>query len=662
MSLNQMFFIPIFIASSLLFAFSCYQRLRLVAVGTSEIRTDRPIERLRGTLAFAFAQKRVVQRPYGINHFVLFWAFMVLVLANGEFLVAGLVPDLNLGLLPAPLYHALLLAFEIVSALALFSVILAAARRLFFPPDYLANDYASPGGAEAFVILGFIATLMIAYFLLHAAEIALGQRAPAAYMPIASGLASALGPVSQGTLETIAAASWWAHALVLLAFMNLLPRSKHMHILTAIPNCFFRSLEKTGTVPRERFEKGERFGADSVDRLSWKDLLDSFTCTECGRCQDLCPARRTGKALNPRRVIHDIKVNLLENGASVRDGRRESPPLIGEGKEGATSEEALWDCTTCGACLGACPVLIEHTPKILKMRRHLVQMEARFPEELLNLFENMEQRSNPWGIAPSERAKWCGQLGDRSFDPETCEYLFFVGCAGAFDTRNKHVTVALATLLDSAGVTWGILGKDEPCCGDSLRRLGNEYVFDRMARQNVELFREKKVRKIITQCPHCFSTLKNDYRQYGLEVEVIHHSRLIADLFADGRKLPRQVELGKVLFHDSCYLGRHNDLYDAPRRVVQAATGRVPAEFIRNRENSFCCGAGGGRMWMEELTGSRINLDRVRQGLVGKPDTICVSCPYCLTMMEDGLKDEQAENVAVKDIAEVLAEAMRPEA
>jgi Fe-S oxidoreductase len=454
--------------------------------------------------------------------------------------------------------------------------------------------------------------------------------------------------------------AWWAHAFALLAFMCYLPHSKHMHILTAIPNCFFRRLEKPNTQPREEFSTGNTFGVSQVDRYSWKDLLDSFSCTECGRCQKVCPASITGKPLNPRAVVHDIKVNLLENGSQLKKGCQAEVPLIGGQGEGSVSEESIWGCTTCGACMEACPVFIEQMPKIIQLRRHLVETDARFPEELLNLFENMESRSNPWGIAPSERTKWCSQLEVKPFDKDTTEYLFYVGCSGSFDSRSKHVSVAMVQLLDKAGVSWGILGKDEKCCGDSVRRLGNEYVFDRMARENVALFTEKGVKKIITQCPHCFSTLKNDYRQYGLELEVIHHSELLRDLVQDGSLVLDKTtgEMGTTVFHDSCYLGRHNDVYDAPRQVIEMATGAAPSEMERNRGNGFCCGAGGGRMWMEEHTGERINLTRVREALEGKPDTVCVACPYCLTMFEDGLKDVNAEGVRVRDVAEVMAEAI----
>jgi Fe-S oxidoreductase len=660
MPLHQTAFIVVCAVSVLAFVFSCYQRIQLVSLGTPENRFDHPGARLRAMFISAFAQKRVLARPYGINHFLLFWAFLVLLLANGEFLLAGLIPGVRLAaVLPVPLHHVLELIFDFVSLLTLGCVMSAFARRLFFPPDYLGNDYTRPASGEALLILAMIASLMLAFFLMNGASIALG---PAdSWRPVSSVIAGLLKGLTVSTLEGVAYASWWLHAIVLLLFMNLLPCSKHIHILTAIPNCYFQSLDRPNVQPRETFEKGARYGVGDVDQFSWKDLLDSMTCTECGRCQDLCPAHNTGKPLNPRRIVHDIKVNLLKNDLPLRDGQKSAVSLIGEAADGTICDEAIWSCTTCGACTSVCPVMIEQMPKVIKLRRHLVQEKSRFPEELLNLFENMEQRSNPWGIAPGERSKWSTQLGDRTFKPGETEYLFFVGCAGAFDSRNKHVTVALATILDAAGISWGMLGKEELCCGDSVRRLGNEFVFDMMVRENVAMFKEKRITKVVTQCPHCFSTLKNDYRQYGLELEVIHHSQLIAQLMESGRlTLLKQSEQGRVIFHDSCYLGRHNDTYAAPRTVLTAATGASPLEFTRNRENGFCCGGGGGRMWMEEQTGSRINLERVKEAMQQQPDTLCVSCPFCMTMMEDGLKDlGMAEKVKVKDIAEVIAEGMR---
>ena len=560
------------------------------------------------------------------------------------------------------LYIPLAFLIDVASLLALVAVVVASVRRLAAPP------YPEARTPEAFFILGLIGSLMVASLTIAASELASSLAVsgvdPVSFlaaarkvMPVAGRLAALLPPLQ---LEVIHDVAWWVHALALLAFICYLPNSKHMHILTAIPNCFLRRLEKPNSQPRETFAIGNSYGVEQVDGYSWKDLLDTFSCTECGRCQNVCPAHLTGKPLNPRGVIHDIKVNLLENGADIKKGKPSHKALIGEEGEGAISEEAIWSCTTCGACLEACPVFIEQMPKIVQLRRHLVENEARFPEELLNLFENMEGRSNPWGIAPSERTKWCGQLDVKPFDGATTEYLLYVGCAGSFDSRNKHVSVALAQLLDKAGVSWGILGKEEKCCGDSVRRLGNEFVFERMAKENVATFMERGVRKVITQCPHCFSTLKNDYRQFGLELEVIHHSEFLRNLVRDGRLAVDKTtgELGSTVFHDSCYLGRHNDVYDAPRAVIEAATGAAPSEMERNRGAAFCCGAGGGRMWMEEHVGERINLTRVNEALEQKPDTICVACPYCMTMFEDGLKDVKAENIKVRDVAEVMAEAL----
>jgi Fe-S oxidoreductase len=657
---SPLIFATLLILASFVFVFSCYRRLCLISLGSQEDRFSEPQRRILATLRYAFGQLRVIARPYGFIHLALFWSFLVLLIANSEFILQGLFPSISLALLPAPIHHGLLLLIDLVSLLTLIAVTVAALRRLLFPPDYLGTKYASARSPQAFFILACIAILMFASLTMNGVVIAAGgDAALASWQPVAAQIAALFSGSSH--LAELHGIAWWLHAFVLLGFLCFLPQSKHMHILTAIPNCYFSSLERPNSQSREAFSVDNPCGAGQVDLLSWKDLFDSFTCTECGRCQSVCPAHLTGKPLNPRGVVHDIKENLVANGPALLRGEGAAQSLIGTEGEGSVAPDALWSCTTCGACLAACPVLIEQMPKIIKLRRHLVQEKAQFPEELLNLFENMEQRSNPWGIAPSERTKWSGQLGDRTFKPGETEYLFFVGCAGAFDNRNKHVTVALATIMDAAGVSWGMLGKEEQCCGDSVRRLGNEFVFERMAKANVSLLKEKKVTKIVTQCPHCFNTLKNDYKQYGLEIEVLHHSQLIDQLAKTGRlKLPQQSGQGKVIFHDSCYLGRHNDTYEAPRAVLQAATGRLPGEFGRNRENGFCCGAGGGRMWLEEQSGFRINLERVKEAMAQQPDTLCVSCPYCMTMMEDGLKDlGLGDKVRVKDIAEVTAEALR---
>jgi Fe-S oxidoreductase len=654
-------FAIIVFASIILFLWSCYKRCCLILIGKPENRFNNLITRFWEMFLYAFAQKRVVSRPFGINHFVLFWSFMILLIANTEFLVKGMLPSVSLALLPPTIHYGLLFVFDIVSAFVLVCVGLAFARRLFFAPPYMETPYVKAKGFDALFILTLVAVLMLAFWGIHGAEIAAGQKDIAAFMPISNMVSNLFTGCSPSAISTYGRFIWWIHAIVLLGFLNYLPHSKHMHILTAIPNCFFKNLEKTNTQPREKFKKGRRFGASEVRDLTWKDLFDGFSCTECGRCQDVCPAFNTKKPLNPRQVVHDIKINLTENGKLFQKGEEPKLPLIGEGGEGSVSEDSLWSCTTCGACMEVCPVFIEHMPKIVKMRRHLVEMEAKFPEELLNFFENIEQRNNPWGIAPTERAKWAANIDVKEFNASETEYLLYVGCAGAFDSRNKQVAVSVAAILNNAGVSWGILGKDEKCCGDSLRRLGNEFIFEKMANENVALFKEKGIKKVVTLCPHCFSTLKNDYRQYGLNLHVIHHSEFIEELINSGKldvKKPIS-NLGKIVFHDSCYLGRHNDIYEAPRNVLRATTGSAPVEMERNRNNAFCCGAGGGRMWMEEHLGTRINLTRVKEALSQSPDTICVSCPYCLTMFEDGIKDENAGKVQVKDIAEVVMEYLK---
>lgn len=646
-------FLMVFLAAFLIFGWSAYRRIGVVRIGRPDNRFDKPAKRLWNMIYYAFFQRRVVSKPFGFNHFMLFWAFMVLLFANLEFLLSGLAPEIiSYSRLPDGLYFTLSVIFDIVSVLALLAVIIAVIRRLFFPPPHI-----EARSRDAFIILSMVAILMIAFFGLHASEIAAGTERAAGYMPV-SNFGASLIPTgtSVGTLETAVDIFWWIHAIVLLAFLNYLPYSKHMHVLTAIPNCFFKSLDKVRTQSKEEFAKGNAYGVGQIDQFPWKGLFDSCACTECGRCSDVCPATFTGKALEPRLVIHDIKVNLLKN----YNGQAGTLPLIGGEVEGSVAEEVLWDCTTCGACMEVCPVFIEHVPRIVDMRRYLVEMKAKFPDELLTFFENMEQRSNPWGMAPTERTKWAADIDVKPFEAGRTEYLFYVGCAGAFDSRNRHTTLSMARILDKSGISWGILGREEMCCGDSLRRLGNEYVFDRMAKTNLKMFAEKGIRKIITQCPHCYSTMKNDYAQYGANLEVVHHTELIQKLLLEN-KLPLKNPdgLGKVLYHDSCYLGRYNSIFDAPRQVISQATGEAPAEMERNRESGFCCGGGGGRMWMEEQQGKLINVARVEEALEENPDTVCVACPYCMTMFEDGLKDKEAdERVRVLDLAEIVARAL----
>ena len=641
-------FTPLLLAALLLFAWNCWKRLSLISYGSKPYRIEALSERIQDTITYVFAQKRVLAKPSGIIHFAIFWCFLILAIANTEFLVHGIFPGASFNLLPETIRIPLLAVIDTVTAVTLITVIIAAMRRAVSPP------FPEARTAEAFFILGLIATLMLASIGMNTAMIVSGE-ATASLFPIARHFTAILQP-HQATLwyQTF----WWAHAIALLLFMNLLPFSKHFHIITAIPNVFLRNREHATVPDRESFVLGNDFGTDTVIGYSWKALLDSFSCTECGRCQNVCPANSTGKPLNPRTLIQTFKENLLANRNTLASNGV-ATSLLGDTAT-SLSHETVWACTTCGACVAACPVFIEQMPKLLPLRRHLVETQSDFPIELLNLFENIEGRSNPWGIAPSDRSKWVSPLGERPFVAGETEYLFYVGCAGSFDARAKQIALAVGALLDKAGVRWGILGKDEKCCGDSPRRLGNEFVFEQLATENVSLFKALGVTKIITICPHCFSTLANDYRQYGLEATVMHHSELLSHLLANGSlPIPNHTAdsaTSTMLYHDSCYLGRHNAIYDQPRSVIHSATGVAPQEFNRSREEAFCCGAGGGRMWLEEFVGERINRVRTAEALEGAPDTICTACPYCMTMFEDGLKDLGAEKVHVRDIAEVLAE------
>lgn len=671
MNSARILFAVLFLFALGFFFRNAYRLLALLCLGRWENRFDRLADRFKDMMVYAFGQRRVLKSPFGINHFIIFWGFLVLLPMNAEFLVAGIFPQFSLSFVGTIPYGAARAATDVMSLVVLVAVAVATTRRLFFRPAHIEATW------DAFFILGMIAALMVAYFGYHAGAIRLGETEWRAWMPVANAVSGLVARQPETQVRFWAEACWWLHAGVLLLFLNYLPYSKHLHILAAIPNCFLRSADFVKTVPRLKFERGLEFGHSQVTHFTWKDLLDFMACTECGRCQAACPASATGKILNPKEIILRGKHNLFANGAQIMARRRfdtlgPAPedtslgaPLIGGDPHLSVSEEALWQCTTCGACMQECPVLIEHVPKIIAMRRHLAMEQAKFPEELLGFFVNSEQRFNPWGVAPADRAKWMQDLNiptaaQLAQAGKPIDYLYFVGCSGAFDPRSRSIVVAMVKILNAAGVSWAVLGQEEKCCGDSLRRLGNEYVFEDLAKENMRIFEKYNIRRMVTHCPHGFSTLLNDYKQYAAEFEVLHHSELISQLIQDGRlKLRRKVD-GVTVFHDPCYLGRYNNVYEPPRKVLIAAAGGVkPREMKRCRERSFCCGAGGGRMWLEEPAGRRIYLERTREALRDNPSTIAVACPFCMSMFENGLKDEGKENnVRVKDIAEIIADAL----
>jgi Fe-S oxidoreductase len=663
---EHIIFTIVFITAIVFFLNNISKLFAIICLGRWENRFDNLWFRLKGLLKYGFGQTRVVGRKFGINHFFLFWGFMILMCVYLEFFINGIFPKFNLSFIGAVPYGVLLFTADIMSFVVIVCVLIAVMRKVFFRPKHVEAKF------DAFFILSLISVLMIAYFTSNISEANLNNLSMIHWLPISSRLTFLFNDINKSDVHVISRIAWWMHALIMLYFLNYLPYSKHLHILTALPNCFFRSPKIVSTVHRMKFNKGEEFGVSKIVQFSWKDLLDFMACTECGRCQSVCPATITNKPLNPKELILHCKQNILKNGSVIRASRppdmlasapadaEMSIPLISETKE-SVSAEALWECTTCGACMQACPVFIEHTPKIIKMRQHLVMEKSEFPKELTSFFESAENRFNPWGLPPTDRNKWTTDIDIPTIqNNKNVEYLFFVGCAGAFDSRSRKVTVAISQILNNAGISWAILGNEEKCCGDSLRRLGNEFVFDKLVNDNINTFNKYGIKKIITSCPHCFSTLKNDYRQFGAELEVIHHTQFINNLINEGKiKLSKKIE-GKTVFHDSCYLCRYNDVFSEPRNILKSCADKKNILEMKDfGTNSFCCGAGGGRMWMEESVGKRINIERTQQALNTGASTVAVACPYCLTMFEDGLKDEKAsEKVSVRDIAEIVAESL----
>ena len=460
-------------------------------------------------------------------------------------------------------------------------------------------------------------------------------------------------------------------------FIAYLPYSKLIHIVTAPLNMYFESLEPKGTLTYINMEDedAETFGVAKLEEYTWKDLMDTDACVRCGRCQNNCPAHLSGKPLSPKQLIQDLRQHLTQKGEIILSNRQ---VLIQKGLYGSESaagseevndilnqplvgnvieEDVIWACTTCRSCMEQCPVLIEHVPKVVELRRNQVLMESNFPPEAQISFRNMENNGNPWGMGWQTRADWAKGLGVAAISEEPdAEYLYWPGCSGAFDARNRKVSTALVKLLQAAGVKFAILGNEEKCCGDSARRLGNEYLYYSLAQENIETMKGYGVKKIITQCPHCFNTLKNDYPQLGGNFEVIHHAEFLAQLLREGRVKTNQSLEATVTYHDPCYLGRYNDIFSEPREILRTVGANL-VEMERSHEKSFCCGAGGGRMWLEESLGQRINEMRTEQVVACSANIVGTACPFCLTMLTDGIKVKEAE-VKALDIAEILAQSI----
>jgi len=659
-------------------AFFSYNAQRLVrylriAGGSAGSRLNDIPRRLWNLLTIGFAQTKILRDPVaGPLHALVFWGFLVLQVGAIEILVQGVVRGFSYGnLVPAPLHWVFLLSQELTAGAVLVAVAALLYRRIVVRPKRLQGDRVHSG--DAILILAMIAALMITLMLVSATHRVINGEHPVVVQPVSFPIAAmimALG-TPPNVVEAILAASWWTHALLILVFLNYLPYSKHLHVIVSLPNTFLSNTSgpgRVGVMPLMDLEADtEHFGAADVDHLTWKNLLDGYTCTECGRCTSVCPANITGKPLSPRKIVINTRERTMElaphlvSGAPPNGDLREHRLL-----DQFITEDELWACTSCRACVYECPVSIDQLEVINELRRYLVLSESRFPEEVQPAFEALERNGAPWAFPPSSRADWAAGLdiptmAELSERGESPEVLYWVGCMGSFDERAKKTTVAVARILKAAGVRFAILGQEESCNGDPARRMGNEYLYQMLAKQNIETLDRYKVKAIITNCPHCFHQIGNEYESLGGHYEVVHHSTYIAALLQEGRiPLRGTADAAKrIVYHDACYLGRYNGIYDAPRDVIRQALPVLDVvEAKRSKDRSLCCGAGGGRMWMEERTGKRINVERKEELAATGADTVAVACPFCMTMLSDAGKGSEGY-VPVVDIAELVASRLK---
>jgi len=684
-----------------LFLWTLSYRVRPLLFARKDVRWDDPQQRVGKLLEYGFGQKRMPSKPEtiaGLAHIAIFAAFLVAQVGTLTSFGLAYDPSFHFPLLDEA--HSLGRGYFFVKDLVDVLGTLGAAVFLYY--RLIQKKERMTLSWEGTFILCMILGVLWSDVLIDASLLAPRGEAPW-FFPVSGAVAGLLSAKSPETLRAMTATGVVLHIAIVLAFLNFLPLGKHFHILTGLPTVFFQRLSPQGQLSKLDLENSEKFGVAKVTDLSWKEILDTYSCTECGRCQTYCPTYVTGKPLTHKEVNRAIRhhaqnvaeqmplpINFLlqranriaevsSNGAGAHTGPatgsagafasglqlpaemiEKLPPLVGEG--GVLPDETIWACTTCGWCEQACPVFIEHLPRIVDMRRNLVLMESRFPDEAARVFKGMENQGNPWGMGSNKRGEWCADLdvptaASLKEAAQNFEYLFFVGCAGSFDERQKKVSRALVQILKEAKVSFCILGEEETCNGDSARRLGNEYLFQALAQQNVETLNGYGIKKIITQCPHCFNTLGNEYPQFGGHFKVLHHSELIAALVADGKLKLGQVEgCEDITYHDSCYLARHNGISEAPRQAL-VSLGIKIKEMDRSRSETFCCGAGGGRMWLEEKLGQRINQNRVDEAAatLGGKGTIATSCPFCLTMIKDGINETgRGEAMQAKDIAELV--------
>lgn len=626
------------------FALGMYKRLKVYRLGHPLDRTDQRGARLRSLVDNVLLQAKVLRVPgAGSAHALFFWSFFVLVIGTSLIVVQADFTDLLFGIkfLKGTFYKLFSLTLDLAGLVAILMLGGLMVRRYLIRPEGLVTK-----GDDA-LMHGLLLAILITGFLIEGARMAVTEMGTplAPWSPVGWGIAALLTAMDEASLRTLHAGLWWVHLLLALGFIAVIPFSKFRHIVTTSANYFFADRGPTGklTTVNLEDENTEKFGANQVTDLSWKDIFDADACTLCKRCQDRCPAYVTGKPLSPMQVVNQIgEVAFADPETNLID---------------TVGREAIWACTTCRACQDICPASIEHVGKIVEMRRNLVLMEGEFPgEEVMTAMEQTEVNGNPLGMGYASRGDWAEALGVKPLvdDPEV-DVLYFVGCYASFDKRNIAVATSFIKLCQAAGIKVGILGKEEKCCGEPMRKMGNEYLYQTLAMEMVEVIKGYGVKQIVTTCPHCFNTLAKDYRDFDFEVEVVPHAVFLDRLIAAG-KLPIKAEPFTCTYHDSCYLGRHNDIYDVPRKLVRAAGGHI-IEMAKNRDQAFCCSAGGGRIMAEEKLGERINIKRVQMAVATGTGQLLANCPFCLTMFEDGVKGADVEEqLRPRDIAEVLAE------
>jgi Fe-S oxidoreductase len=711
METSNYIFLVVFAVAVGIMARSVSRLVGILAFAKPDNRFDNIAERIKQTISVALLQKKILRdKKAGPIHAGIFWGFVVLLSAAAEAVLEGIHPALGLTWL-GPVYSVFSLLSDVFCAFIILGVVMSLWRRYVTKVKRLQVEHEK---VEAAMILLTIASIVTSLLFQNSAKVALGHDSMWAVRPLSQLVAGTLlHGASVPALEIIYHTAWWIHILLILAFTNYLPYSKHLHVLTSVPNVFFSPVHFPNTLEKIDFEAESevvKFGVSDIEDFSWKTLFDGYTCTHCGRCTSVCPAQQTEKVLDPREIIIQINNRTMDKGPllmklkdvadqfsnaenqlaaqGVLSGKNSAEYSDAERAfftENLSSEEqdvwnkklvgdyvnpdALWACTTCGACMQECPVNIEHVPAIVGMRRSMTMMESAFNEEaamLPDIYSNIENNAVPWGgMSADDRAAWTeGMDVKTAAEDPSMDVLFWVGCAGSYDERAKKTTRAFAELMNLAGVNFRILGTEERCTGDPARRSGNEYLADAMTKMNVETLNGYHVHTIVTTCPHCLNTLKNDYPQFGGWYTVLHHTQFIRTLIDEGKLVVPKSGAGlsaeAITYHDSCYLGRYNEEFEAPRSVLENVPGLTIVEVERSKDRGFCCGAGGARMFMEEMVGERVNINRTNELLATGAHTIAVNCPFCATMITDGVKSaDKAETVQVRDVSEVLLDALR---